>query len=48
MFNDVDWTIDLCNCDKMKLTDAILAKEISIKSSKLPGVQQREGVSLQD
>ena len=46
--NDIDWTINLCNCDMMKLADAILAKEVSIKSNKLLGEQQREGVSLQD
>ena len=34
--------------DMMKLADAILAKEVSIKSNKLPGEQQREGVTLQD
>ena len=32
----------------MKLADAILANEVSIKSNKLPGEQQREGVTLQD
>ena len=32
----------------MKLADAILAKEVSIKSIKLPGEQQHEGVTLQD
>ena len=32
----------------MKLADAILTKEVSIKSNKLPGEQQREGVTLQD
>ena len=32
----------------MKLVDAILANEVSIKSNKLPGNQQREGVTLQD
>ena len=36
--NDIDWTIELCDCDMMKLADAILAKEVSIKSKKLPGV----------
>ena len=46
--HDVDRTIGLRDCDMMKLTDAILAKEVSIKSNKLPGEQQREGVSLQD
>ena len=46
--HDVDRTIGLCDCDMMKLADAILAKEVSIKSNKLPGEQQQEGVSLQD
>ena len=48
MRHDVDRTISLCNCDMMKLADAILAKEVNIKSNKLPGEQQREGVSLQN
>ena len=46
--NDLDRTIELHDCDMMKLTDAILAKEVSIKSNKLPGAQQCEGVFLQD
>ena len=46
--HDVDQTIGLRNCNMMKLADAILAKEVSIKSNKLPGEQQREGVTLQD
>ena len=46
--HDVDRTIGLRDCDMMKLADAILAKEVSIKSNKLPGEQQREGVTLQD
>ena len=46
--NEVDRTIGLGNCDMMKLANAILAKEVSIKSNKLSGVQQHEGVSLQD
>ena len=46
--HDVDQTIGLRECDMKKLADAILAKEVSIKSNKLPGEQQREGVSLQD
>ena len=46
--HNIDRTIGLRNCDMMKLADAILAKEVSIKSNKLPGQQQREGVSLQD
>ena len=32
----------------MKLADAILTKEVSIKGNKLPGAQQREGVTLQE
>ena len=32
----------------MKLADAILANEINVKSNKIPGEQQREGVTLQD
>ena len=48
MWHDVDRTIGLRNCDMMKLADAILAKEVNIKSNKLPGEQQREGVTLQD
>ena len=35
--HDVDRTIGLRDCDIMKLADAILAKEVSIKSNKLPG-----------
>ena len=35
--HDVDRTIGLCDCDMMKLADAILANEVSIKSNKLPG-----------
>ena len=46
--HDVDRTISLCDCDMMKLADAILANEVSIKSNKLLGDQQREGVTLQD
>ena len=46
--HDVDCTIGLRDCDMMKLADAILANEVSIKSNKLPGDQQREGVILQD
>ena len=46
--HDVDRTISLRNCDMMKLADAILANEVSIKSNKLPSDQQREGVTLQD
>ena len=46
--NDVDRTIGLRDSEMMKLADAILAKEVSIKSNKLPGAQQREGVTLQE
>ena len=46
--HDVDRTIGLRDCDLMKLADAILTNEVSIKSNKLPGEQQREGVTLQD
>ena len=48
MWHDIDRTIGLHNCNMMKLADAILTKEVSIKSNKLPNEQQREGVSLQD
>ena len=44
--HDVDRTISLRDCNMMKLVDAILANEVSIKSNKLPGDQQREGVTL--
>ena len=44
--NDVDWTVGLRDSEMMMLTDAILAKEVSIKSNKLSGGQQREGISL--
>ena len=44
--HDIDRTIGLRNCNMIKLVDAILAKEVSIKSNKLPGEQQCEGVSL--
>ena len=37
--HDIDRTIGLHNCNMMKLVDAILAKEVSIKSNKLPGEQ---------
>ena len=46
--NDVDWTIGLRDCKMMKLADAILAKEVSIKGNKLQSAPQREGVTLQD
>ena len=46
--NDVDRTIDLRDSEMMKLADAILAKEVSIKGNKLLGAQQREGVTLQE
>ena len=35
--NNVDRTIGLRDSEMMKLADAILAKEVSIKSNKLPG-----------
>ena len=44
--NDVDWTVGLCDLEMMMLADAILAKEVSIKSNKLSSGQQREGISL--
>ena len=44
--HDVDRTIGLCDCDIMKLADAILANEVNVKSNKLPGEQQHEGVTL--
>ena len=37
MQKDLDWTIGLHDCNMMKLADAILAKEVSIKCNKLPG-----------
>ena len=46
--HDVDCTIGLRDCDMMKLADAILANEVNVKSNKIPGEQQREGVTLQD
>ena len=44
--NDVDQTIGRRDCEMMKLADAILAKEVSIKGNKLLGAQQQEGVTL--
>ena len=46
--NNVDRTISLHDSEMMKLADAILAKEVSIKSNKPSGCQQREGISLPD
>ena len=46
--NDVDRMVGLCDSEMMKLADAILAKEVNIKSNKLSGGQQREGISLPD
>ena len=46
--NDVDRTIGLRDSEMLKLVDAILAKEVSIKGNKLPRAQQREGVTLQE
>ena len=37
--NDVDRTIGLRDSKMLKLVDAILAKEVSIKGNKLPGAQ---------
>ena len=37
--NDVDWTIGVRDSEMMKLADAILAKEVSIKGNKLPSAQ---------
>ena len=48
MQNDVDQTIGLRDSEMMKLADAILSKEVSIKDNKLSGAQQREGVTLQE
>ena len=47
-WHDVDCIIGLRDCDMMKLADAILANEVNIKSNKILGNQQREGVTLQD
>ena len=47
-WHDVDQTIGLYDCGMMKLADAVLAKEVSIKSNKLLVEQQREGVTLHD
>ena len=44
--NDVDRTVGLRDSEMMMLVDAILAKEVNIKSNKLSGGQQREGISL--
>ena len=44
--NDVDRTVGLCDSEMLMLVDAILAKEVSIKSNKIFGEQQREGISL--
>ena len=38
--NDVDRTISLRDSEMLKLADAILAKEVSIKGNKLPAAQQ--------
>ena len=46
--HEVDSTIGLCDCNMMKLADAILANEVSIKSNKLLGDQQCEEMTLQD
>ena len=39
MQNDIDRTIRLCDSEMLKLADAILAKEVSIKGNKLPDAQ---------
>ena len=44
--NDVDRTVGLRDSEMMMLADEIVAKEVSIKSNKLSGGQQREGISL--
>ena len=46
--NNMDQTINLLDSDMMKLAEAIVAKEISIKSSKVGAEQEREGITLQD
>ena len=46
--NDIDRTIGLRDSKMMKLADAILAREVSIKDNKLLSAQQREGVTLQE
>ena len=37
--NNVDKTVGLCDSEMMKLADAILTKEVSIKSNKISGGQ---------
>ena len=44
--NGVDQTVGLRDSKMMMLADAILEKEVSIKSNKISGGQQREGISL--
>ena len=44
--NDVDRTVGLRDSEMLMLADAILAKEVSIKSNKISGGLQREGISL--
>ena len=44
--NNVDRTIGLRDSDIMKFIDAILAKEVNIKSNKLLDGQLREEISL--
>ena len=46
--NDVDRTVGLRDSEMMMLANAILPKEVSIKSNKLSGGQQREGISLSE
>ena len=40
--NDVDQTIGLCDCKMMKLANAILTKEVRIKSNKLSSACKAE------
>ena len=46
--NDVDQMVGLCDSEMMMLANAILVKEVSVKSNKLFGGQQREGISLSE
>ena len=46
--NLMDRMVGLRDSEMMKLADVILAKQISIKSNKPSGGQQRERISLQD
>ena len=44
--NDVDRTVGLRDSEMLMLANAILAKEVNIKSNKISSGQQREGISL--